>query len=382
MPQTVWNVPPLSNIGAVVAAASPGDILVLSTQGGPGLDYFAFQLIKGVTIRGNGARVGWYGTGTPVAVSIPPGQVAHLHGLDLTVGVSPLVPPYNFGCVVQVNGGTVRIESCTFGTYGPVVSIAQADVTLINCVVSLAAGAGVSANAARLTMRDCTIAGASSMCDPHTGCSLIFFPARPALELVSSTLHAERVTLVGGSHFLSNFVANGASALTALNSTVWLADSSLYGGSSGNGFADPALANTGSVPVAMRQVLLVPGSPGGSASAGPVNPNAPLVRMQLSVPWTRGLTSTLLVAGDPGAPYGLWLAPDTTGSLTGVVQQPVFATTGVAITAGLLNGSGDASYSVAVPAIPSLLHATVWCQGFSGFQFPLQATTIAGGLVR
>jgi hypothetical protein len=55
---------------------------------------------------------------------------------------------------------------------------------------------------------------------------------------------------------------------------------------------------------------------------------------------------------------------------------------GVPITFGLLDSAGQGSFAVAVPAVASLEHATVWCQAHGGLQLPLRASTIAGGVIR
>ncbi len=383
--QTVWIVPP-PLLQPAIDAASPGDILVLN-----GATYEPFTLRKGLTIRGNGSHIDrMFLTNRTTYVSVPAGQIAHFERVSWTTGYSPYG---NVGTDVSVQpgGGLVRFEQCqfAFSGSGSAVSINGADVTVVRSSIRgfatrTATSEGLSVSNSRLTLRDCTVEGANYVYYPNPGPG--FYPALPAIRLwPNSTLHVERTTLKGGDYVGGSPIPGNASeALRVQASSAWLSDCTLTGGSSNGGTGGTALVNTGTTPVALRQTQLIggTGSPSGGASSGLVDWNAPLVRLALLSPWTRGATSTLVLAGDANTPFALWVATDASATTHSLCVEPLYLVTGVPILGGMLDASGGASIPIAVPADASLEHATVWLQAVSGMQLPLRATTIAGGVVR
>src|SRR5262245_66605515 len=56
--QTTWTVTQQNGVQAAIAAAAPGDVILLPNTGGfP--DYTPFTVDKGGTMRGNRCRAGW-----------------------------------------------------------------------------------------------------------------------------------------------------------------------------------------------------------------------------------------------------------------------------------------------------------------------------------
>jgi hypothetical protein len=383
--QTVWTVSTPDGIQPAIAAASPGDILVLVNRGGfP--DYSGFDLNKGLTIRGNNSRIG-SSPGIPnsrntITINVPPGQAAHLERLDLSYSYSPYG---TIGSHVIVAGGRVTFEDCgvSCGTRTPL-AVTNALVTVVRgnftATGYLYAAPGIAATNSQLTIRDASVSGGSAACNPPV-CS-IPTNASPGVTLMGSTLHAERTAFVGGSHYQATFTGNGEPAIVATNSSVWLADCRLGGGSSNSGAGGTALVNNGTTPVQMCQTILTGGTPGGGTSTGPVNPTVKLLRLALSPAWTRGMPSTLTFQGDATAPYSLWLATDNGPSLVPPVAEPVWVLSGTLLAVGLLNAQGVATITIPVPTDPWLEHVTVWFQGIGGLLFPLHASTIAGGVIR
>jgi hypothetical protein len=386
--QTVWNVPqtPLA-IQAAIAAASPGDVLVLTD--GPGLpDHGGFTLDKGLTIRGNGASIGsymgapWQGATNEIVVNVPPGQVAHLENLRCTYSYSPVG---SLGTKVVVQGGTVRFEGCTIANGPGVVSVTNANLTLVSCHVtgySLLATPAIAATNANVTLTNCFVTGANAGCHP-SGCGVATWAAQPGIALVGSTLRVDYSTINGGNQAFTSVPGTGAPALVVAGaSRVWLMASNLIGGSSQVAPGGTALVNNGPIAVETRQTGLQGGVPNGAPSSGPLDPTAPLLWLTQAPVWTRGVTSTLTFSGNANAVYGLALAPDTAPAALPLVVEPVWAVTGVFLAMGTLDGLGVATYPVAVPNVAALEHMGVWCQGVSGLQLPLRASTIVGGVVR
>ncbi|MFY9344033.1 MAG: right-handed parallel beta-helix repeat-containing protein [Planctomycetota bacterium] len=383
--QTVWNVPAFASIQAAIAAASPGDILVLTNAGGYP-DYVGFVLDKGLTIRGNGARIGGDPSGSipssTITINVPAGQVAHLERLECTYSYSPIGSVG--GAKVVVQGGTVRFEQCTIlrQNYEDAMTISDANVTVVDSSIhhigSLGAARGLVATNSNVTLRGCSVRGSDDACHPWYGCGVGWSEAESAAEITSSMLHAEGTTFRGGNHVNAAVAGNGGAALVATGSRVWLAGCQLIGGALGA----TALVNNGPSTVELRQTSLQGGSPSGVPSTGPVDPTAPLLRLELAPPWQRGVTTTLTCRGDANAVFGLCLAPDVTPTTLAFLVEPVWALTGTAIQVGVLDVAGLATFPVAVPNVASLQHRTVWCQAASGLVFPLRASTIAGGVIR
>jgi hypothetical protein len=384
--QTVWNVTSPLGIQPAIAAASPGDILVLTASGGLP-DYAPFTLDKGLTIRGNGAKVGyspgWPG-GTPFAIDIqvPAGQVAHLVEVDCSYGYSPFG---SLGCSIVVQGGSARFEQCTMRRgNGTALSIAQSDVVVVGGSITgfnnVGAGPGLSANQSRVTLRDVAVTGASATCQPVVGCAQPS-PAQPAARLTDTTLHAERTTFVGGNHN-AGFSDVPAPGIAASNSPLWLAGCTVTGGSSAS-IGATALVNTGTITAELRNTTLIGGTPGGASSSGPLV-TAPLLQLTQSSPWLRGAVTTLAFQGEPATVFGLWLAPEPGGTVTPPVPEPLYVLGGAPVVVGLLDSSGAASLPITVPNVLSLQHVPQWIQAVQVTLpgFAVRASTIAGGIIR
>jgi hypothetical protein len=215
------------------------------------------------------------------------------------------------------------------------------------------------------------------VCHPIIGCQTGFSAAAPGAILTGSTLHAERCTFVGGDHNHPALAGGGADAVQATGSTLWLADCTLTGGTGGSA-AGAALVNNGAVPATLWHCTL------NGASSGLIDPTTPLLQLEQSAPWTRGVTVTLTTRGPAGAAHGLLLAPDLASSASPFVTERVWITGGVAIAVGILDPTGIATFPVVVPNVPQLQDAAVWCQAITpgATGFPLRASAIAGGVIR
>jgi hypothetical protein len=111
--------------------------------------------------------------------------------------------------------------------------------------------------------------------------------------------------------------------------------------------------------------------------------NAPLVSMELSAMWTRGMVTTLTIEGLPNDVHAVFVTPAAFSSgLPSIAVEPVFFGGEALVYAGLLDTAGRASYAVVVPNLPALQHVPVWCQSVAGSGLPLRASAIGGGLVR
>ncbi len=285
---------------------------------------------------------------------------------------------------MAVLSGSVRIENCVLARSGlAALSVSDATVVVENSSIQAWGGLvqrpALEATNAEVTLRDCTVVGTDSALHVVLGISL---PPSDAIVVSSTNLHAERCVVLGGDHVQSSFPAPGARALVANQSSVWLADCTVDGGSSINGAGGTGLVNNGAVPIATANTQAAGGLPGGAPSTGAVASGAALLRLGMSQPWVRGQVSLLGLQGVANSAHALRLAFDAKPAVIPEVVEPVFATNGVWVTAGVLDANGQATFAVAVPNLPSLQHAAVWCQAFSGPPLPLHASTVAGGIVR
>jgi hypothetical protein len=348
----------------------------------PGI-YGPFALNKGLTIRGNNARIDCQGA--PIQFQIPAGQRADVERLLLVDGVLPIG---NRGCPTRVTGGTVHFEDCQFSFgAGVTLDIAGADVILDRCTLTgfastfgsqpVANGPAVQCGGGSLTLRDCTLQGAQSSCSSF-GCGVAGFPATAGLRLTSGVAQVERSVIQGGN---SSPGVAGGDGIAILGGVLRCSDSTLSGGNPQLGIGGQALRNQGGQVAELRNTQLLPGA-GAVASSGPNNPNASLLRMRLSPPWTRGVTSTLTVAGAAGDFYLIYLAPDTSPVVVSPVIEPVWASTGTFVHGGVLSAAGSDAVAVAVPNVPALQHLPFSVQAFGGTSPPLRASTVAGGIVR
>lgn len=380
--QSTWTVTTAGGVQAAINAATAGDVILLPNTGSLP-DYYPFTVDKGLTIRGNGCTIGYDPNASTftLAVSLPPGQRAVLDGLDLHYGYSPFG---SLGCAIVVTGGTVSIERCVLQKgNGTALSVSSATVVVEGCQIvaqgNIGSGRGIQATASNLTLRDCIVRGADATTHPVTGNPSI---CQTAVQLTSSVLHAERTSFTGGSNPLTAVVGDGAHAIVADDSSVWLADCDLTGGTTTQGVGGTALVNNGSVTAELAQTTLVGGTPGGSASSGNVDLAAPLMRLGLAPAWQRGANSTLSIRCEPNAFYGVWFTNDVAPTRVPLVIEPVWFVNGFVVQSGVLDGAGRASRNVGVPNSVALQYVNVWCQAIGGLSLPLHASTVAGGMIR
>lgn len=354
--QTVWNVTSPSGIHAGIAAASPGDILVVSS---PTIE--PFTLDKGLTIRGNNAIVA-NAPSQPIEVTIdvPAGQVAHVENLRFIGGT---IAGYNTGTPVEAVGGTVRFENCVITAAATgAVRVIDAEVALMRC--TLRGRPGIGGPGGSMSLQECEVYGLG-----HTGLA----PGGSTACSTGGDLHAED-TLFRGGDGTGSVLLGGGGLWTS--GAAFLTDCVLESGAPGGWGTSPTIWNAGGTPVALRRCQLT-----GPAPSGPVHPNAPLVAFEVAPTWTRGASSTLSVLGDPNALYGVWLAIESAPITHPLVVEPIWMAAAPAFAAGVLDASGNGGLTVNVPSTPGLLHLVLMCQAVSGTQLPFRSSAIAGGVV-
>lgn len=328
-------------IGAAVLAAANGDIVLVDPGSYPG-----FVVDRGLTIRARSP-----GTVTCTSVlfnfNAPSGQQVHCVDLDLH-GLSFV-------------HGEATFDRCRFSAHGTALAPSNAHLHLLDCIVGadpngLVPTPSMTADGSVVLASGSTFTGAD-------GAAPYFAPGH-ALELRGATFFASHCTIAGG--------ANGGTLPPAIvadpASTLLLADS--------------AVTCLGPCPI------VAPGASGRqirtalSPSCGALPPG-PLLGVTRTGPMSAGGTLALTYRFGPNEPIAM------AANLRIGFQLLPFLEPAVLLEAGCFpvgfattDANGSASIGWGIPANPALVDRAVWVQGFAGSTAPLQASALAGGVIR
>ncbi len=335
-----------STINAAIAAASPGDIVLVD----PGT-HAPFVLDKALTIRGTpglSTNVITFGS-VRSAVNLPAGQTAHFTHLQ-------------FGGLA-VGSGQVTFDSCSFVGAQPQLRIANSVVHLQSCTVQsngaiALADASLSLQQASMFASGCTILGADG--SPFSA------PA-PAISMTASQLFASNLTVRAGSGSsavpVPAVVADAQSHLQLADSTLstTLAPCPIVGG---NGRIDRCVLTPACSPLPALPVL----------GATRLGSQPPRLGMPFGAEFHAG----------PGDLVVTWAAFELSPTAHPLLSSPLLVPAGTAFPAGwfVANASGVATGLWQIPQDPALVHREVWIQGLSGLSLPVRASVAVGGLVR
>lgn len=353
-----------AQIDAALAVAGPGDVVLVL----PGT-YQPFTVTGSVTIRAAvpGTVLVDVAAGGPVpplwrsTVTLTAGQVVHL--VDLSIRV------------LFVSGGTTTLDRCAVTGYqlwgNTAVTVQAGTVHLQDCTLSgsvgpSGGGTGLSASNATVTAVDSAFVGAA------VGSPLDGPPAGVAISLQGSQFHGSRVTGQGGAG--GPFAYPPRAALQASNSTVWISDSALTGGTAPGGIqACPLLATSGR----FDRCTLVPASP---CSAG--IPGGPLLAVHRVAPMQSPGSLALEFRTDANGFVAVYVSASLGRLLLPELEQAILLDPANVFPLAFLLADplGHAAGSWNVPA--GLVDATLWFQGVSGPTFPLQLSPVVGGVVR
>ncbi|MFY9342024.1 MAG: hypothetical protein WAT39_06025 [Planctomycetota bacterium] len=331
-------------IGAAIAAASPGDIILVQ----PG-SYSLFATSKALTIRATvpGAAIVPPGFGG-IVLQPPAGQTVHLVGMHL--------------CLTVVGSGRATFDGCRIDSPSSQLAVLNAAAHLQDCVVrsyppSIPAFHTVPAlkgTNAELTVVNSTIEG---------GDSAPFVNPGVAVELVNSTFRGSQLALRGG---------NGTPVMPAIQadaaSSVWISDSTI----DSDAPACPIAAANGR----HDRCVLTPNC--GSLPAGFV------LGIDRPQPIQNGAPFLLHLRASPGSAIGVFVDHALATSLHATLEQSLLLDPTTAFSGGvwIADQNGSAIAAWAVPAGPAFIDLAVWFQAFTGPAFPLQASAIVGGVVR
>lgn len=331
------------DIGSALTAATHGDVIVVLPGAYPGI-----LMSIGVTIRAAVPGTVFIG-GLLNSLAAPLGQQTHLVGLTFV------------GLTFLSGAGRLTCDTCEFTGRGEIVAIQNTTVHLQNATVSSLPITVPAPVTATLRATNSTVTVIDSFITGTNG--TVALPTS-AIILVDSVLHASGCTFPAG----QGLPAAAAIAANAA-STIWLSDSSLT-------------SDVATCPI------VAPGAAGGQArttlfpSCGAM-PAAPLLGLSRPQPLGNGQPFAMDFTAAPGTLIGVFAS---TG--LGEFQNPAFAQsvllapTGWAAALLVTPATGIAAVNWNIVASPALVDKSVWLQGFAATALPLQASPIAGGVIR
>ena len=387
--QTTFMVGPsgLPQIRDAIALAAPGDGIVVE----PGT-YAHFELSIGITIRAQqpgtvqiAFDAAFLPPGCsndltclldqgPTRLTLPPGQIAYLDGLDFVGNQFPTsLPGITIFHRVEATGGTVVAEHCTFATSGAVAIFARdATLVLLDCTAT-------STGTSSFTMPGllATLSLVHALGSTFTGSQFLFgfAPGNPGILLSASELHGSGLTLTGQSAAPAGAPGGPALVLRELlgvQSRAWLDHSSLVAGPLACAVEAPGQQ------VELDACTLT------QAASCPAAAPAQLLGVEQPAPLTLGATFTLDYLTEANGFVAVFAAPALAPLALPAFRQPLLLDTAASFVAGvaLADATGSASASWSIPAVAALVDATFWFQGAAGFTFPLRLSPVTGGRLR
>lgn len=285
---------------------------------------------------------------------LPRGQRAVLRGLDLPL-TNNFITRYGVQLVLLNCAGHVHLEAIRCGT-----ALVATDSPWLSAIDCQFVGP-VNLTRSGLQVNNCGFRGHDAVRGPF-GAHL---PSTPAIEASASTMAMCSCDVAGG-HGGLNLPGSPAMALTDSGAGMTGITTVSVTPGSGTTPGTPTVAGTGGALVTDPLVNIVAAS-GGAVSAA-------IPRSTRAVP---ALTQSAPVVGQVMSGVLRGSAGDLFGLVLGVPAQPAFLaqfdgalaldlTTAVPIASGMLGGSGQTAWSLAVPNDAAIIGATFATQGIAG----------------
>lgn len=378
--QTTITVPNGADLAPYIAAAAPGDTLLLAAR------HPSFTLNKGLHLLGNGTVIEPL-VSTLSTVQIPAGQRACLTNLQFPIWAS-LGSMSMWGSEVLIHGD-VRLQGCSFSTMYGAMTVSGGNVLLHGCQLY----ADFGGDPLLVTGGVCSVIGTTAIGNDGLQVYMLgSHDASPGIRQTGGTLWIAHSTLLGGDvgDLYGQPVLAGKPALLVSGGTAFVVDSTLTGGAGTQymGFPVPAKSAIQAVgPVSYARCNLVGGA--GFPQAPPTTGNATsvpnLLSIQASGAMNQGSTFQIqATAGASGQILAIAASLETSASTNPLAGQPVlggganlFVQT---VAAAPANGSIVTS-SLAVPTNPALRGIFVTWQAFQWDSPLVQASPLVGSVV-
>lgn len=379
--QTVWDMgAPWTDLGAVFAAAAPGDIVRLN-----GLTFPPIALGKGLTILGPGTiQPASYSGPVQSTLTVPAGQYARL--VDVEFAPQSFALGLLFTAHAVVADGAIAFDGCRFRQGHPCNLTTSGSVLLTRCQVlgdpvpawPQPVG-GMRVQAGFCSLVDCDVAGGNSVFQSAWPYSIA---STPALRANGGAVVASRTTFTGGAGAnLGVFGASfGSSGVVVAAGSCSLADCAVAAGPSPSAVSPPSLAASASTFVARTSLASV----AGPASAGPVQQEPELVGLGVDQPLQRGQTSTFTAVAGSTAALALFAGFEGDAYTHPAVFEPFVGSPGqlVLLTLSLPNAGASVPRAIAVPNASALVGFALYVQAFQLVTTGLRASAAFGGVVR
>jgi hypothetical protein len=374
--QAVWSMgSPWTDLAVVIAAAAPGDIVLLN-----GLTFPSFALNKGLVIVGPGT-IQPNTSLFPVSVTtltIPVGQHAHFSDVSFL----PILPFFLHR--VDANG-SVTFVGCTFREGTPHNLISYGTVLLHHCSVSGSApyglqvqGGGVLVQSGLCSIVNSTVQGGSGI---FGGSAVFHIPATAAVRANGGRLWLSNSTLVGGGGFWSAIYGGvpGAPAVVVAGSSE-ITDCTLTGGASVS-LAGASALDGNSMTRHARSTLLV--SAGVPPSTGAVVMVPQLVGIGIDQDFRIGQASTITATAGSSQLLGILAGFDGFTTTHPVVTGPVIGTLSqmVTLTTATPSAGSPVAYALAIPNAPQLVGLALYAQAFQLDGLVVRSSAAIGGAI-
>lgn len=382
--QTTWFVANHTEFLAALQNANPGDTVQLAAGG----VFQDFALTKGLTLRGPATIGGNYPETGTRTVSVPPGQIARFVDLRFLPNPIPLqgYPPQGELVVT----GLARFDGCELvgSRLGGGLVLRDADVVVQRCSISGHSIAhGIEALDSHLSLVDSAVTGSDAYRSPFGG-----YDARPAIGCRGDGSLLMSACTVRGGNGTWNVNRGGFPPHHGVvaNVPAWITDTTIRGGSANAG-ADPGPfpggdALVGSDARFSRCTLIGgPGQPDGRATSGNAIAD-PLLLGASSSALARGAVFTLTLRADAaGVPVAVLASLALQSPAIGLpwVAQPQWLGGAPLLIAFAATGAThELALALGVPADPILAGVAVDFVGLRAGATRLEASAIAGGVIR
>ena len=333
-----------AQIHDAIAIASNGDVILVQ----PG-NYVGFLTQKSLTIRGTAPGVN-IGPGLlPHSIfNLLPGSNGEVHLVDLHIHS------------LLLSNARASLDGVTIDSPGGNLIVFHSVAALQDCVIHpqavpiLGAAPGLQAHDSHLTLIDSRVHGALALPGGY---------AATAVSLANSRLFGSGLDLATDASSGGALIVDGDAT-----STVWLADSTVQSG----WWTCPVNAGA----VRFERTTVTPSCPGA--------PTGNVLGVHRTAPPLAGAPFVLAFRFDRNQPLGVQCALAIAATAPPFLEQALLLPPATAFAAGLLvtDANGLATGSWNVPAGPHFAGQQLWFQAFGGTTFPLQASALAGGIVR
>jgi hypothetical protein len=354
------------SIDAALAAAAPGDIVMVAPGTWPG-----FTATRAVTIRAGTPGTAFVG---PACYVDNAAGVVHLVDLDLTflsVTSSTCVvdrcrvvaTPVTIGPCLGAIGSTVRLLHSHVGSHGtpPVMPL-------------FVPQAGLYASGSAVTAIDTTIVGRDR--DSYAWTAAI--GGGPGVHLAnSSTLHASGGSIEGGDGYVAAQYPPG-SAVVALNSTFWIVDASLRCGRALGVSGTPRLG----CPVVSTAGRLARCTFDPTTCPPTVPTSGAMVGARLAAPMAAGAPFQVDFHVEPNEFVGVFASLATAHYQVPGLEQPGALDLGRLFVLGVMLADGQGLASGAWSLPPATANLQLWLQGVTTAALPMQVSPLVGGVIR